>query len=168
MDLFRALGNNNRRSILKFLLNKEYHVSGLAKELGISVPVALKHVKVLEEVGFIERQRIGNTHVLKIRKDALENLKSVWGLFEKPLSVHAKKGSFMIDALKKVGGISFRKTDKGFYIDSVDGKKGLYLYEVNGEIPLDSADQFVVKENCVVELKRLVPVVGKKVSIKVE
>ncbi len=168
MDLFRALGNENRRSMLKLLLNKEFHISGLAKELSISVPVTLKHARILEEVGLIERSFIGNTHVLKIRKEALDQLKAVWNLFEKPLVVRVKKGSSMLDALKKAGGISFGKSEKGFFIESVEGKKGLYLYEVNGNIPLDSADQFVLKENSTVELKRLLPVVGKKISIKVE
>ncbi|MDO8633911.1 MAG: helix-turn-helix domain-containing protein [archaeon] len=168
LDLFRALGNQNRRNILKFLLQKEFHVSGLARELNISVPVTLKHVCVLEGVGLIERERIGNTHVLKIRKDALEKLKGVWELFEKPLTVKVKNGSTMLEALKKIEGISFRKTDKGVYIDVVDGKKGMYVYDVDGVIPLDSADQFKLKENCTVEIKRLVPLVGKKVSIMVE
>lgn len=168
MDLFRALGNQNRRSILKFLLKREYHVSGLARELNISVPVTLKHVIVLEEVGLIERERVGNTHVLRIRKDALEKLKGVWELFEKPLTITVKKGSFLLDALKKVEGISFRKTEKGFYIDVVDGKKAMYLYDVDGVMPLDSADQFRLKDNCTVEIKRIVPVVGKKISIRVE
>mgnify|MGYP001565824802 CR=1 FL=1 len=168
MDLFRALGNENRRSMLKFLLNREFHISGLAKELNISVPVTLKHALILEEVGLIERQRIGNTHVLKIKKDALENLKGVWGLFEKPLVLHVKKGSSMLEALKKLEGVSFKKTEKGYYVDSIDGKKDMYVYEVDGVIPLDSADQFKVKENCTVEIKRLLPVVGKKVLVKVD
>ncbi len=168
MDLFRALGNENRRSMLKLLLNKEFHISGLAKELGISVPVTLKHAKVLEGVGLIERSHVGNMHVLKISNEALESLKGVWGLFEKPLVVSVKKGSMMLNALKKVRGISFSKTEKGFFVSAVDGKKDYYLYEVNGEIPLDSADKFALKNDCVVELKRLVPVVGKKISIRVE
>ncbi|MBI4044305.1 MAG: metalloregulator ArsR/SmtB family transcription factor [Candidatus Diapherotrites archaeon] len=169
MDLFRALGNQNRRNILKFLLQKEFHVSGLARELNISVPVTLKHVNVLESVGLVERERIGNTHVLKIRKDALEKLKGVWDLFEKPLVLKVKKGSTILEALKKIEGVTFSKTGNGIvYIDVVDGKKGMYVYDVNGVIPLEYADQFRLKENCTVEIKRLVPVVGKKVSIRVE
>lgn len=168
MDLFRALGNQNRRSILKYLLRKEYHVSGLAKELNISVPVTLKHVIVLEEVGLIERERVGNTHVLRIRKDALEKLKGVWDLFEKPLTITVKKGSLLLDALRKIDGVSFRKTEKGFFIDVVDGKKSMYVYDVDGVMPLDSVDQFRIKENCTVEIKRIVPVVGKKISIRIE
>ncbi|MDY6959373.1 MAG: ArsR family transcriptional regulator, partial [Halobacteriota archaeon] len=34
--------------MLKSLIKKENHISGLARDVGVSVPVASKHVDVLE------------------------------------------------------------------------------------------------------------------------
>ncbi|AJF60611.1 MAG: helix-turn-helix domain-containing protein [Candidatus Diapherotrites archaeon] len=167
MDLFKALGNQNRRSILKLLLRKEFHVSGLAKELNISVPVCLKHIRVLEGVGLVERTAIGNSHMIQLRKEALKNLDSLWPLFEKSLVLEVSEGTSMLDALKKISSLKFKKTPTGYFITSVDGKEGVYTFEVDGELPKYSADKFKIKKDIEVELKRLVPVVGKKIQIKV-
>jgi len=39
-ELFRAIGSKTRVKMLKLLLRKNYHITGLAREIGISVPVA--------------------------------------------------------------------------------------------------------------------------------
>ena len=62
-DLFKALGNLNRRSMIKLLMQQDFHISGIAKELNIAVPVALKHAQILEEVGLIEREIVGNIYL---------------------------------------------------------------------------------------------------------
>ena len=142
------------------------HISALAKELDISVPVALNHVRVLEEAGFVGRKRLGNTHLVSINDDALPKIKSVYGLFERPFAVEAKKGTALIDALKKVVRLSVKKTSDGDFISSVDGKRGFYIYEVNGRLSEKPVDRFLVKENIEVEFKRLVPVIGKKIVVK--
>ena len=76
MLLFKALSSKTRREMLKLLMKTDYHVSGLAKALGISVPVAAKHVKILEDAELVTRKTFGKTHVLAVNKaklyDALE------------------------------------------------------------------------------------------------
>ncbi len=166
MDLFRALGNSNRRNILKITMQKKMHISALAKELNISVPVALKHVRILEDVGLVERQQRGNTHVIQIKKEAIGRLDKISDLLEKPLIVEIKKGSNMLETLKKVSGLKIEQTQSGAFISEVDGKKGYYIYEVNGSLPNKPADQYKIKGKCEIELKRLVPVIGKKIIIK--
>jgi len=52
--IFRALSSKTRIEMMKLLMQREYHVSGLAKALGISVPVVAKHVKILEDAGLVE------------------------------------------------------------------------------------------------------------------
>ena len=168
MDVFRALGNQNRVRILKLLMKESKYVSALAKELGISVPVALRHASVLEDSGFVEKSKVGNLHFLKLRPETASSLRKAWGLFEKPLIVEVQNGSSMLDALKKVSGIKFEHQKNGVLISEVDGKKGYYLYEVNGRLPHESADKFIISKNYTVELKLLQPVVGKKIMLKVK
>lgn len=153
--------------MLKVLLKKNMHISALAKELGISTPVALKHTVILEEAGLIEREHVGNTHVLKIKRDAMRPLEKVWGLVEKPFVVRVKKGDTLLQALRKVSGIRVEKREDGVYITSVDGKKGFYVFEVNGKLPDKAADQLILKKDAEIELQKLVPVIGKKILVKV-
>ena len=42
-ELFRALSSSTRIKILKTLTTKEMHLTGLAKEIGISVPVTSRN-----------------------------------------------------------------------------------------------------------------------------
>ena len=168
MGVFRALGNENRRNMLKILLDRRMHISAVAKELNIAVPVALKHAKILEEVGFIERTRFGNAHVLQVKQEALQRIKHLWDLFEKPLVVSVKKGTTMLDALGTISGLQIEKQKDGALITAVGGKKGYYVYEVNGKLVEKPIDLFKIEKNVEVELKRLLPVVGKKIIISVK
>jgi len=168
MDVFKTLGNENRRSMLKIIMYKEMHISALAKELDISVPVALKHINILEDSGFVERTRIGNTHVVSINRNALSKIKSAYDLFEKPLVVSVDKGTSLAEALKKALKLSLRKTPEGSFISAIDGKPGYYIYEVDGKYSEKAVDQFLVNRSIEVEFKRLLPVVGKKIVVKVK
>ncbi len=168
MDIFRVFGNENRRSMLKILAHKGMHISALAKELDISTPVALKHVRILEEAGFVERAKMGNTHIISINKNALSKIKSVYDLLEKPLIVEVKKGTSLAVALKKAVSLDLKKTSDGSFISSVDGKQGYYIYEVDGKLSEKPVDQFLVNKSLEVEFKRLLPVVGKKIVVRIK
>ena len=167
MDVFKALGNENRARIIRLLMKERMHLSGIARELSISPPVCLRHLRVLEEQGFVEREKIGSQHFFSLTEESAKRVRKAWGLFEKPLAVEVSKGESMLSALRKVPGIKFSQTENGALINEVDGKKGYYLYEVNGVLPKDSADKFQISKSVNVELKLLQPVIGKKISIKV-
>ena len=66
-NIFRALSSPTRIKALKLLSNKEMHLSGLARELDISVPVMSKHIKILERFGFVRlvSEKDGNRRKLK-------------------------------------------------------------------------------------------------------
>ncbi|MFH1239612.1 MAG: NAD(P)-dependent oxidoreductase [Candidatus Diapherotrites archaeon] len=127
-----------------------------------------KNVKILEDVGLIERKKIGNTHVLAIKQEALEKIKKVWSLFEKSLIVKVPKTTTLLKALKKVPGLKIEENPDGAFITAVDGAKGYYIYEVNGKLPNVPANEFKINKDLDVELKKLIPVIGKRIKIKVE
>jgi len=68
--LFKALGSSTRIQILKMLTKKQMHITGLANELKLSVPVVARHVRVLEKAGLVQRTKFGRTHVLRSRIDS--------------------------------------------------------------------------------------------------
>ena len=53
--LFKAMGSATRIDMLRVLAKRKHHISGLAREMKISVPATAKHVNILE------KSRIGRT-----------------------------------------------------------------------------------------------------------
>lgn len=161
--LFRALGSPVRRRILRILLSKEAHISGLAKELGLSVPVVAKHCRILEREGLIERKRFGSTHVLRAKFNAIyENFDG----FSETVRVSIPPGATLLEALKRAGADVTQRRD-GEYIVSIDGDPGLYLYEVDGQQPPVTVDKFVPEGRVRVVLKKLVTVKRKEIEVEV-
>ena len=137
-------------------------------ELNISVPVTLKHIRILENCGLVVREKIGTSHIIKADGSNIKKINDIWWMIDKSFSTEVSRGTTMMDALKLVPGIEIDKTKEGPFISSVDGKKGYYVYEVNGKIPEKAVDNYIIKEDVTIELKRLVPVIGKKIRIVIK
>lgn len=163
--LFRALGSSTRIKILKTLVNKEMHLTGLAKEIGISVPVTSRHIKILEDVGLINKRIFGNTHLLKTKSRTLEKALDP---FVEESSIEISKEKSLFDALKQVPGIEIKKSGKHQYIRSIDGEEGYYIYEVDGKLPEKPVDEYIVDKNITLDLKKLISVEKKKIKVKVK
>lgn len=167
-SIFRILGSEKRRSILKLLRKREMHVSGIAKEIGISVPVALKHVRKLEEAGLVVRTKVGNTHMISIPDDRMSRLDVIWTLLDEPLVLEAKKGTRLSDLLSAMPGIVLKSSPNGRYIDSVDGRSGYFVYEVNGKLSDKPIDACRITGDVELEIKRMIPALDKKIRIKIK
>lgn len=163
--MFRALASKTRRRMLKLILRREYHISGLAKELGISTPVAAKHVKILEQAKLVERQKYGKTHVLRAKPEVIYS--ALDELAERH-EVRVKKGMTVLEALKQVSGIKIERRSGREFVMSIDGEEGYYIYEVDGTFPEVGMDKFVVEREITVELKKLVPVKKKELRIRLD
>lgn len=161
--MFKALSSTTRINMIKILAKKEMHISGLARELNISVPVAAKHAKILEKSGLIERKQFGKTHVLQLKK---EKLYDTLDFFSESHTVEVSKGSNILDALKAISGIEVRNVKGNEFVTSIDGEEGYYIYEVDGKIPNVSMDKYELRNDVEMKLKKLVPITGKKITIK--
>jgi DNA-binding transcriptional ArsR family regulator len=170
MDILKVLGNEKRRAMLKILARRPAHISGLARELGISVPVALKHVRLLESSQFIDRETAGNTVILSIREETIELLHRLEDIIEKPLEIGASKGEELYKVLKRVGGFEIRKVpgSSEFFITAIDGVKGYYIFQIDGKIPDVGVKEYILKEDTIIEFQKLVPVIGKRLEIQVD
>lgn len=167
-SLFSVLGSEKRRAILNLLRTREMHVSGVAKELGISVPVALKHVRKLEEAGLVARTRIGNTHLLRIAEGRAGRLEAIWSLESESVVLKAGKGAALSEVLSAVPEVVIKSSPRGSYIASVDGRGGYYIYELDGRLSDRPIDACRITCDTELEIKRLIPALGKKIKIKVE
>ncbi len=51
---------------------------------------------------------------------------------------------------------------------AIDGEEGLYLYEVNGNSPNSTTEEFKIEKDCTIERKKLIPVTKKKIFVKIK
>jgi len=163
--IFRALSSSTRIKILKILIHKEMHLSGLARELNISVPVTSRHIKILEHVGLINKRIFGNTHLLTAK---IKNLEVVLEPFVQESLIEINKKKSIFDALKQVPGVEIKKVGKHQYIRSIDGDEGYYIYEVDGKLPKKPIDEYAIDKSVTLDLRKLVSVKKKIIKVNVK
>ena len=165
IDIFRALSCDTRLKILNILLKKEMHLSGIARELGISVPVISRHIKVLEKVNLIDKRVFGNTYILSAKIKSLDHIIEPL-LDESSIEIEKKKSIF--DALQQIPGVKLKKIGKNQYIYSINGDNGYYIYEVNGKLPKKPIEKYIIEKNVTLDLKKLVTVNKKRIRINIK
>ncbi|MCQ1534619.1 helix-turn-helix domain-containing protein [Methanosarcina sp. KYL-1] len=163
--LFKAISSDTRLSILERLSEGDTHISALARELGISVPVAARHVKVLEEAELVERKKLGNLHMIGIK---LSNIYSFMDHFAENRKLEVEQGTTLLEALKSVAAVEVRKMGDRVKVVSTDGEEGFYVYEVDGKFSDRTVDEYVFCEDVVVEWKKLIPITKKRLFVNIK
>ncbi len=164
-NIFKALSSKTRVDMLKLLMEGEYHITGLAKALDISVPVAARHAKILQDAELATRKDFGKTHVLKLDREMLYKMMEA---FSEIYEIEVRKGASILDALKEIAGVEIKRIGDKEVIVSVDNEEGFYIYEVNGKSPTVPINEYKMEKEGEIEIKRLVPVLKKKVNVKVK
>jgi DNA-binding transcriptional ArsR family regulator len=84
-QLFRALADGTRRDILRRSAQQELSVSRLAEAYPMSFAAVQKHVAVLEQAGFVVKERRGREQLVRTDPDAvgrarrvLDELETAW------------------------------------------------------------------------------------------
>ncbi|MDP2653361.1 MAG: metalloregulator ArsR/SmtB family transcription factor [Candidatus Omnitrophota bacterium] len=70
--VFYALADGNRRHILELVAKKPRNASDLARRFDMSFPAVSKHVRILEDAGFVRRKIVGREHRIAIQKRSLD------------------------------------------------------------------------------------------------
>jgi DNA-binding transcriptional ArsR family regulator len=82
-DPFEALGDPNRREILRLLAAGDRPVQEIAAELPISRPAVSRHLRLLKDAGLVAEQARGTRRIYHLRDEGLqavqEYLEHVWG-----------------------------------------------------------------------------------------
>ncbi|MCC4769890.1 helix-turn-helix domain-containing protein [Methanosarcina sp. DH2] len=164
-NLFKAISSDTRLSILESLTEGDKHISGLAREIGISVPVAAKHVKVLEKAELIERKKFGNTHMIGIK---MNNVYSFLDRFAENRKLEVEKGTSLLEALKSVAAVEVKKMGDRVKVVSTDGEEGFYVYEVDGKFSDKTVEEYTFYEDAIVEWKKLIPITKKRLFVNIK
>jgi DNA-binding transcriptional ArsR family regulator len=82
-DPFAAIGDGNRREILRLLSEGDKPVHELAAELPISRPAVSRHLKLLKNAGLVAERAQGNRRIYCLEDEGLhvvqEYLGRIWG-----------------------------------------------------------------------------------------
>jgi predicted transcriptional regulator len=117
--MFKTLSSETRRKILSILTRGELHISGIAKEIGISVPGVVRHCKILEKEGLIKRRKFGRAHVLSINSEVIKGS----SLKQKPRDFNFKlQEDYLKIVMPSVNPIKVSRIPRGVNCDSNSNK----------------------------------------------
>jgi len=82
-DPFDALGDPNRRQILRLLSDGDKPVQEIASAMPISRPAVSRHLRLLKDAGLVAERAEGTRRIYHLRRQGLdavrEYLEGVWG-----------------------------------------------------------------------------------------
>ncbi len=74
LNRLRALADANRLKIVVLLLEKDYCVGALSRELGISKAAVSQHMKILRENGIVKGEKRGYFTHYQVQKEQIRNI----------------------------------------------------------------------------------------------
>ena len=82
-DPFEALGDANRREILRLLSENDLAVGQLADALPISRPAVSRHLRLLKQAGMVAERAEGTRRIYQLQQEGADAvrayLEAVWG-----------------------------------------------------------------------------------------
>ena len=75
-SVFDALADPTRRAIVMRLCEGDASVGELAKPFDMALPSLLKHVRILEDSGLIETEKIGRVRTCALHTASLESIEA--------------------------------------------------------------------------------------------
>lgn len=81
-DVFQAIADPTRRSLLKLLSNQEMPVTAISEHYPMSRTAVSKHLRVLADAGLVKERKVGRETRYKLEPQALFELKDWLQYFE--------------------------------------------------------------------------------------
>ncbi len=82
-DPFGALGDPNRREILRLLSTGDKPVQEIAAAMPISRPAVSRHLRLLKDAGMVAEEAQGTRRIYRLREEGLQAvqayLEGIWG-----------------------------------------------------------------------------------------
>ena len=75
-NVFMALADPVRRSVIGRLLTGERTLSALAEPLDMTMPAVMKHVSVLERCGIVKTEKRGRSRYCQLQAESLTDAKA--------------------------------------------------------------------------------------------
>jgi len=91
LDAFQVIGDPSRRKMLTLLSEESLTINSIADNFDMSRPAVSKHVKILQEAGFISIRDIGRERYCTLKKDGFEELQGWLSYFDEFWKFKLKK-----------------------------------------------------------------------------
>ncbi|WP_353717789.1 metalloregulator ArsR/SmtB family transcription factor [Dyadobacter sp. 676] len=82
IDAFQALADRGRREILMMVAEKKRTINSIAENFDISRPAVSKHIKILQNAGFIDIEEKGRERYCVLNQDGFSEVRRWIDLFE--------------------------------------------------------------------------------------
>jgi DNA-binding transcriptional ArsR family regulator len=99
-DAFNAVAEPRRRQILDVLAGGERPVNDLVAELGLAQPLVSKHLRVLREVGLVDRRDVGRQRMYRLDGHPLKPIHDWVKNYERSWSERFERLDVVLDELK--------------------------------------------------------------------
>jgi DNA-binding transcriptional ArsR family regulator len=96
-DAFQVIADPNRRQMLKLLSRKSLTINALAENFDMSRPAVSKHIKILENGGFISIQGIGRERHCLLKQDGFNELQKWINYFDNFWESKLQKLQLLLD-----------------------------------------------------------------------
>jgi len=73
-DVFHAISDPTRRSLLDLVAQSEQPVKTLAQAFAMSRPAISQHLRVLKQAGLVTERRVGREHLYRLQADPLHEV----------------------------------------------------------------------------------------------
>jgi DNA-binding transcriptional ArsR family regulator len=83
LDTFQVIADPSRRQILQLLSKDSLTINSLAENFDMSRPAVSKHIKLLNNAGFISIQNIGRERYCILKQDGFNKLQEWINYFDK-------------------------------------------------------------------------------------
>ena len=81
-DVYKAIADPTRRTLLKELSAGEKSVSDLLKPFAMSMPALSRHLQVLREVDLVKQERRGRQRIYRLNAEPLQEVSQWLAYFE--------------------------------------------------------------------------------------
>ena len=82
-DAFQVIGDPSRRQILKLLSKDSLTINAIAENFQMSRPAVSKHIRLLNNAGFISIQNIGRERYCILKQDGFNEMQEWIDYFDK-------------------------------------------------------------------------------------
>lgn len=82
IDVFHAVADPTRRSVLQLLSKKDRSIAELSSHFEISRNAVVKHLHVLTEAGLVRSEKAGREKIYQLHPEPLKELKDWVGYYE--------------------------------------------------------------------------------------
>ncbi|WP_166919929.1 ArsR/SmtB family transcription factor [Flavobacterium poyangense] len=81
-DALQVIADPSRRQILQLLTKESYNINALAENFNMSRPAVSKHIKILQQAGFISIQEVGRERHCILNQKGFNDVKALISHFD--------------------------------------------------------------------------------------